>query len=111
MKFGIMVTNAVHPAVTPASQADYVTRLSVTAEEAGFDSIWVADRTVFPVDISARYPEICGPHHSEPESQKLLESMTTLSFMAGIMALPVVDHNGRLAGLVPLHDLLRSGVV
>lgn len=84
MKFGIMVTNAVNPAVTPASQADYVTRLSVAAEEAGFDSIWVADRTVFPVDIAERYPEMFGPHHSEPESQKLLEAMTTLSFVAGI---------------------------
>ncbi len=84
MKFGIMVTNAVNPAVTPASQADYVTRLCVAAEEAGFDSIWVADRTVFPVDIAERYPEMFGPHHSEPESQKLLEAMTTLSFVAGI---------------------------
>jgi len=29
----------------------------------------------------------------------------------GVMALPVVDRNGRLEGIVHLHDLLRSGVV
>jgi arabinose-5-phosphate isomerase len=29
----------------------------------------------------------------------------------GVMALPVVDHHGRLEGIVHLHDLLRSGVV
>ncbi len=29
----------------------------------------------------------------------------------GIMALPVVGHDGRLEGIVHLHDLLRSGVV
>lgn len=29
----------------------------------------------------------------------------------GVMALPVVDHDGRLEGIVHLHDLLRSGVV
>ncbi len=29
----------------------------------------------------------------------------------GIMALPVVDHHGRLEGILHLHDLLRSGVV
>ncbi len=84
MKFGITITNAVNPAVTPASQADYVTRLAVVAEEAGFDSIWVSDRTVFPVDIAERYPEMFGPHHSEPDSQNLLEAMTALSFVAGL---------------------------
>lgn len=29
----------------------------------------------------------------------------------GIMAMPVVDADGRLAGIVHLHDLLRSGVI
>jgi arabinose-5-phosphate isomerase len=29
----------------------------------------------------------------------------------GIMALPVVDEDGRLKGVVHLHDLLRSGAV
>lgn len=29
----------------------------------------------------------------------------------GVMALPVVDHDGRLEGIVHLHDILRSGVI
>jgi arabinose-5-phosphate isomerase len=30
---------------------------------------------------------------------------------AGIMAMPVLEGDGRLAGVVHLHDLLRAGAV
>jgi arabinose-5-phosphate isomerase len=30
---------------------------------------------------------------------------------AGVMAMPVVDAEGRLAGMVHLHDLMRAGAV
>jgi len=29
----------------------------------------------------------------------------------GVMAMPVTDEDGRLAGMVHLHDLMRAGVV
>lgn len=84
MKFGIAITNAVNPAVEAKPQAEYAKRMAVASEESGFDSVWVVERTVFPVDITRRYPEMFGPHHSKPESQHVLEPMVTLSYVAGI---------------------------
>ena len=61
MKFGVAVTTSVNPAVTGPAQADYVSRVASAAEDAGYDSVWVSDRTVFPVDLAERYPEMYGP--------------------------------------------------
>ena len=83
MKFGVAVTTSVNPAVTSLPQADYVRRLAPAVEEAGFDSIWVSDRTVFPADIVARYPDQYGPGRSNPEAQNVLEALTVLSYVAG----------------------------
>ena len=83
MKFGVGVTTGISPAVTSEAQADYVTRLAEVVEEAGYDSVWVSDRTVFPRDLAARYPESYGPGRSNPESQNVLEALTVLSFVAG----------------------------
>ena len=83
MKIGIAVTTSVSPAVTPTAQAEYVSQLAITAEEAGFDSIWVSDRTVFPADLAGRYPDKFGPGQANPEAQNVLEALTTLSFLAG----------------------------
>ncbi|MBM3944924.1 MAG: TIGR03619 family F420-dependent LLM class oxidoreductase [SAR202 cluster bacterium] len=84
MKFGIVVTTPMSPAVTPAAQVEYIVRIATSGEEAGFDSVWVADRTVYPHDIVKRYPHMFGPHHSKPDSQKLLEAITVLSYLAGV---------------------------
>jgi len=84
MKFGVAVTNAINPEITPAGQADYAARLTLAAEESGLDSVWVAERTVYPTDIMARYPHMFSPHHSRPDSQRVLEATTTLAYLAGI---------------------------
>lgn len=83
MKFGIAVTTSVTPAVTAVSQGEYVSRVAAAAEEAGFDSVWVSDRTVFPHDLAVRYPEMYGPGMANPDAQNVLEAMTTLSYVAG----------------------------
>ena len=83
MKFGVGVTTGISPAVTSVSQAEYVTRLAEVVEETGYDSIWVSDRTVFPTDLAARYPESYGPGGSDPDAQNVLEALTVLSFVAG----------------------------
>lgn len=85
MKFGLAVTTSVNPAVTETAQADYVTRLAAVAEAAGFDSIWVSDRTIFPTDLAARYPDRFGPGQANPAGQNVLEALTTLSFLAGMV--------------------------
>ena len=43
MKFGITVTKAVSPAITPAGQADSMTRAAPATEESGLDSASAAD--------------------------------------------------------------------
>ena len=83
MKFGVGVTTGISPAVTSVAQAEYVTQLAEVVEETGYDSIWVSDRTVFPTDLAARYPESYGPGGSDPDSQNVLEALTVLSFVAG----------------------------
>ena len=60
MKFGIAVTNAVSPAVTPAGQADYVSRVAKATEEAGLDHAIVSvatDDTDATVDQVRRFAE------------------------------------------------------
>ena len=47
MNFGIAVTTSVTPAVTELHQKEYIERVSTVSELAGFDSIWVSDRTVY----------------------------------------------------------------
>jgi probable F420-dependent oxidoreductase len=84
MKFGVAVTTSVSPAVTASAQADYVRRLAPAVEEAGYDSIWVSDRTVFPADLPERYPDMYGPGRSNPDAQNVLEALTTLTFVAGM---------------------------
>lgn len=83
MKFGVAVTTSVTPAVTAADQADYVRRLTAAIEQAGFDSVWVSDRTLFPADLVRRYPDQFGPGKASPEAQNVLESLATLSFVGG----------------------------
>lgn len=83
MKFGVAVTTSVCPAFTPEAQADYVRRVAQAVEEAGFDSIWASDRTVFPRDLAARYPDTFGPGRGNPDAQNVLEALTTLSYVAG----------------------------
>ena len=83
MKIGIALTTSVTPAVTAQAQADYVRRVAATSEEAGYDSVWVSDRAVFPTDMPDRYPDMYGPGKANPDAQNVLEAMTTLSYVAG----------------------------
>jgi len=83
MKFGVAVTTSVTPAVTAGAQAEYVRRMTDAVEDAGFDSVWVSDRTLFPADLARRYPDRFGPGKASPEAQNVLESLATLSFVGG----------------------------
>ncbi len=83
MKFGVAATTSVTPAVTAGAQADYVLRMTEAIEGAGFDSVWVSDRTLFPADLVRRYPGQFGPGKASPEAQNVLESLATLSFVGG----------------------------
>ncbi len=83
MKFGVAITTSVTPAVTETAQVEFVHRLTPVIEGAGFDSIWVSDRTVYPADMANRYPDRFGPGRLNPDAQNILEALTALSFVAG----------------------------
>ena len=120
MKFGVAVTTSVTPAVTAAAQAEYLLELTLAIEEAGYDSIWVSDRTVFPADLATRYPEVYGPGKSDPDAQNVLEAMTVLSYVAGatsrcrlgmsVLVLPF-RHPVLNAKMVATLDVLSGGRV
>ena len=117
MKFGVMVSTGLTRPASAQTEADYVTRLALVGEEAGFDSVWCADRTVYPADLAARYPAQYGPESGGLDGQKV---MTTLSFLAGrtsrvtvgfcVMVLPF--RNPVLnANMVTTLDVLSGGRV
>ena len=83
MKFGLSATFALALGAPPEEQGAYACRLASLCEEVGLDSIWFADRTVYPVDLAERYPDRWGPGKSDPGGQNVLEPVTALSFIAG----------------------------
>jgi probable F420-dependent oxidoreductase len=84
VKYGLAVTTSANPNFTPPDQADYIRRVAALAEELDFDSVWVADRTIIPADLAARYPESFGPGRLNPAAQNLLEALTVLTYLAGV---------------------------
>ena len=83
MKLGISVSSGHTVFKTSQGDADYALRVALAVEEAGFDSVWVADRTVYPADLATRYSDRFGPGRSDPNGQNVLEAHTTLTFLAG----------------------------
>ncbi len=73
-----------------------LTRL-IERDEAGWASVPVKD-------VMSRQPLIAGPDERGAAVVHRLEDR-------GYMAAPVVDDEGRLLGVVHLHDLMRAGVV
>ncbi|MED6296150.1 MAG: TIGR03619 family F420-dependent LLM class oxidoreductase [Chloroflexota bacterium] len=83
MKFGMALTTAATPVYKESEQRDLMVEALKVSESKGYESAWVSDRTLYPSDISQRYPQQFGPGKSNPDAQNVLESLTTLSFIAG----------------------------
>ena len=83
MKFGMALTTAATPVYKESEQRDLMVEALKVSESKGYESVWVSDRTLYPSDISQRYPQQFGPGKSNPDAQNVLESLTTLSFIAG----------------------------
>ncbi len=84
MKIGLSIRSAAIPGVPLGERAGHLVSLAQEAERLGFDSIWVPDRTVFPTDIATKYPARFGSGPPIPDSQQVLEPITTMSFLAGV---------------------------
>ena len=82
MKYGIAITTSATPVFIEPDQKDYILRISKCSEENGYDSLWVSDRTVYPNNISEIYPQQFGINGTNPNSQNVMESLVTLSFIA-----------------------------
>lgn len=55
-------------------------------------------------EVMTRDPKVAAPDELASAAVRRMEEY-------GVMALPVVAHEGRLVGIVHLHDLMRSGAV
>ena len=61
----------------------------------------------FPISVSQVMTKT--PRTTEPD--QLAAAAVGVMERAGVMALPVVDDDGRVVGMVHLHDLMRAGAV
>ena len=67
------------PQVGPLAGPDSITRVAQRAEEMGFDSLWVTERSLFPLELQTPYPV-----GDLPELYKVaLDPLDTLGFLAG----------------------------
>jgi probable F420-dependent oxidoreductase len=77
MKFGVHV-----PQWGSGATRDGVLAVARTIEQAGLDSVWVADHVVFPLESKAAYPYRADGVPFAPEDG-FLEALVTLSVLAG----------------------------
>lgn len=76
MKFGVHL-----PQWGPRATRGGVLAAARTAEEVGFDSVWVADHVVHPMSSSSAYPFSRQPPWAAEDG--FLEALTTLACVAG----------------------------
>ncbi len=67
----------------PLAEPETITTLARFAEEAGFESIWLADHVVFPASFDSRYPFSATGDFPAPTSDPLLEPIAAMGVLAG----------------------------
>ena len=60
-----------------------ILHLARHAEEAGFESIWLADHVAFPVSISSKYPYSATGDFPTRPSESLMEPVATMAVLVG----------------------------
>ncbi|PYR82930.1 MAG: hypothetical protein DMG18_13985 [Acidobacteria bacterium] len=68
------------PQIGPIGGPDAITRVARRAEELGFDSLWVLDRLLYPVNPRAPYP--VGDGTLPIKYKRVLDAIETLTFAA-----------------------------
>lgn len=69
------------PQLGPQATPDNLIRAATTAEDLGYDSVWVLERTLWPINPREPYP--ASPDGSLPEAfQYVLDPIETLAFIA-----------------------------
>ena len=70
------------PQVGPAAGPEAMVRVAQRAEELGYDSVWVTERLLWPIEPQTPYP--ASPDGSLPEAFKtVFDPLESLTFVAG----------------------------
>ena len=67
----------------PLATPQYILALATLAEDANFDSIWLADHIVFPVTINSRYPYSSSGAFPMPVNDPVMEAVATMGVLIG----------------------------
>ncbi|MDE0808641.1 MAG: TIGR03619 family F420-dependent LLM class oxidoreductase [Alphaproteobacteria bacterium] len=67
----------------PLAEPETITTLAKFAEDAGFQSIWLADHVVFPAKFSSKYPFSATGSFPAPVTDPLLEPIAAMGVLAG----------------------------
>jgi probable F420-dependent oxidoreductase len=78
MQIGVHVANG-----GPVVSAGRIEALGVRAEELGFDSVWVSDHVVIPVQMASQYPYGPAGTFTADGQQTFFESFAVLAYLAG----------------------------
>jgi probable F420-dependent oxidoreductase len=79
MRIGLFV-----PLTSPFADPGFIRTLGTTAEELGFDSLWVAEHVVLFDDYASRYPYAQDGKIPAGGENHLLEPFTCLGFLAAL---------------------------
>jgi len=77
MKFGVFLP------ISGRAASSVLMEAARAAEEAGYDSVWAADRIVIPWEIRTPYPYKEDQQFLVPPDRPFLEPLTCLAFLAG----------------------------
>ena len=70
------------PQIGPAASPEALVRVAQRAEELGYDSVWVTERLLWPIEPQTPYP--ASPDGSLPDVYKtILDPLEALTFVAG----------------------------
>ena len=70
------------PQIGPAAGPEAIVRVAQRAEELGYDSVWVTERLLYPIEPQTPY--MATPDGSLPEAYKtVLDPLESLTFVAG----------------------------
>jgi probable F420-dependent oxidoreductase len=93
MKFGLRL-----PGAGPYAGPEAITAFAQRAEELGFDSLWMTDHVVLPVDVQTRYPYRADGKFFWPSDTPYLDSLLTLTWAAAATERIVVGTSVLIAG-------------
>lgn len=79
MRFGVHLVAAGH-----MIEGEKIARVATRAEELGYDSLWVSDHIVFPVELTSPYPYSPDGKLPLDPTNPLLEPFTVLSYAAAV---------------------------